>query len=221
MRRRSKLSLVLAAVFTLWGAGCEEPCRYDLDCGTEAGLTRCNVDTGQCEPLVPMTPPSCDGPADCEGGRVCVASECRFAPSCQSVIQGASFDYIARCSDGAVTAGTATATTNGCKVELTLAAFSGQPVSLILDPISATADDDVEITTSSDSAVTCPAGLWSAPYSAASLPSCQMPGGLTCDLGIARVGTGPVCLADGTGCAATEVCEPFVPDTATAVGGCR
>ncbi len=211
---------MLPTTLLLLGAGCQEPCRYDADCDTSSGLTRCNLETQVCEPLTPVGVGACSDASDCTGGRLCADGECRFAPSCQRVADGVTFDYIARCSDGAVATGTASASTNGCKIDLTLRELFGADVSVVLEPISAIDGKDAEITTSSDGDVLCPAGTWSAPFSAASLPGCTMPDGLTCDLGVLRRGVGPICLADGTGCQGDALCEPFGPGVAD-VGGCR
>lgn len=220
MRPLSMLSLVLVAALTPTLTACEEPCRHDADCETTAGLTRCDVDTGTCGPLELMGVTTCTDSDDCQGGRVCADGECHFAPSCQTISDGTAFDYIARCSDGEVASGTATATTNGCKVQLALSDVFGAPLNLVLEPISSLSAGDAEVSTSSDGQIACATGTWNAPASGASLPACQLPGGLTCDVGVLRRGAGPICLADGTGCDAASTCEPFGPGVYD-VGGCR
>lgn len=213
-------SFVLTAALASWFSGCSEPCRYDADCDASAGLTRCDVETGACEPLTPAAAPSCDDVADCEGGRVCADGACRFAPSCQRVTDGAVFDYIASCAGGVVVTGTATASTNGCRVALTLSDVLGGDARVVLDPIPATEGDLVQVTTSSEGDLSCSAGSWSAAQSGASLPGCSLPGGQTCDVGLLRQSAGPICLADGTGCDDTRTCEP-IGTRPTDVGGCR
>lgn len=209
--------VVVAALACL--AGCTEPCRYDADCDTSAGLTRCDVETGACEPLIPMSAASCDDAADCEGGRVCADGACRFAPSCQRITDGAVFDYIASCP-GVIATGTAEASTNGCKIALSLDGLLGQNARVVLEPIPATEGDLVEIATSSEGDLACAAGTWSAAQSGASLPACSLPSGETCDVGLLRQGAGPICLADGTGCDAGRTCEP-IGSGPSDVGGCR
>lgn len=183
------------------------------------GLTRCDVATGTCQPLTPMTPPSCTETADCEGGRVCVDGSCHFAPSCQRVLDGGAFDYVVRCASARVEVGSTSATTNGCNISLPLP-LSEDGGTLTLSAIPATEGELVEIGTSPASTIPCATGTWSAAHSGLSLTSCTLPGGEVCDVGFLRAGAGPVCLADGTGCASGKTCEPIGNDP-NDVGRCR
>lgn len=219
-RRLTPRPLLLLAALLSFGPGCTEPCRFDADCDSSAGLTRCELETGTCQPLAPMAATTCTEASDCEGGRVCVDGACRFAPSCQRVSEGVSFDYIARCEGDAVVTGSAEASTNGCQVTLLLGDLLGEDARVVLEPISATEGAMVSLNTSASSELSCATGTWSAAESGASLPGCSLPGGTLCDLGLVRAGAGPVCLADGTGCAADETCEPIGSEP-NDVGSCR
>jgi hypothetical protein len=212
-------ALVLAGTL---GQGCASPCRTDLDCESETELQRCNVATQECELLPQQQARTCDDADECTGGRTCFLGACQFAPSCQTFVAGAAFEYVARC-DGTVTRGDATASSAGCDATFEFLALEGATRVLEVGAISATAEtNDVELTLGDNSPVGCGRGRLDGAPGVVAFSGCDV-GGVTCDLGLLRK-SGPstrVCFSDAD-CTAPATCGALVnAGGAASVGRCQ
>jgi hypothetical protein len=195
---------------------CDAPCRTDLDCPTDEGLTRCEPASATCTPLLPNAPAVCEDHGECVSGRLCVERECRFAPSCQTFVEGAIFSYRANCLTAGERTGVARPIMNGCQVTFTFEELYGDQA-LILEPISAIEAGDPALHTTG-TGVLCGAGVWSSPRGGALLRACILPGNDICDIALLR-GEGDLCRAEAD-CAPAGVCKELLRVQDATAGVC-
>lgn len=151
---------------------------------------------GTCETLPPNAPAVCAETGDCEGGRACVDAECRFVPTCQTVLDDQPFRWLATCATGGALSGDASPTSSGCQVSFAIQGLAGQNRTLEIGPLSG---EDTRVTGLATTAgdVTCPAGAWNGATSTLLLTGCVV-GADTCDIMLSRRrDDATLCLNDG------------------------
>jgi len=210
----SLLPLLFAAIAATLGGACTPTCVDDLDC--PRGDLQC-ID-GSCEALPPNVPDLCEGDDQCLGGRVCVDAECRFAPTCQTVLAGSPFRWAALCADAGELSGDAAPSTTGCLVTFSLQGLEGQNRTLQVGPFEGTSvlADDVVPT---GAGLSCTGGGWNGATNTLLVTGCVV-GADTCALTVTRRRPGvTLCLDDGI-CGA-EICAADVQVGATIAGRCQ
>ena len=208
------LPALFAAGAATFGGACTPTCVDDLDC--PRGDLQC-VD-GSCEALPGNVPDQCTGDDECLGGRICVDAECRFAPSCQTVLEGSPFRWVAACAVAGETRGDAAPSTSGCLVSFALQGLAAQNRTLQVGPFGGESVMAENITPAGGE-LSCSGGGWNGATNTLLMTGCDVAGD-TCDVMVTRRRPDITACLDDAACGA-GTCAADVQVGASIAGRCQ